>query len=522
VTVRTRFAPSPTGYLHIGGVRTALFNWLFTRRHGGQLLLRIDDTDQQRNVEAALAPILHGFKWLGIDWDEGPDIGGPHAPYYQSQRSSHYQAAVDKLLAAGHAYHDYARPEEIAAERETAEREKRAFLYSRRWMAETANDRVRFENEGRRAVVRLKMPRAGTLVIDDQIRGRVEFDWAREQDHVIQRTDGTCLYHLASVVDDHDFEITHVIRAEEHLSNTPRQIFILESLCYERPVYAHLPYVAEPGSKTKLSKRKLDKYLKNRDFAQIYEHGRAIAAALGLAPSAETFNPVIVDFYEQVGYLPDAIVNYLALLGWSLDDRTEFFTRQAMIDNFSLERVNKAPASFDPKKLWSFQDHYMQELSIDERLRMTLPYLERAGVIVASASDADRARLRQVIQAAGDRIKVAGDILDFEDFFLPDDRLKYDEAAFEKQLRDDEAAARLARFRDRLAAAEAFDPPALEALLQKFVADEGIGVGRIIHAIRVAVTGKAVGFGLFETLSILGRDASTTRIDQATARREAK
>ena len=193
-------------------------------------------------------------------------------------------------------------------------------------MAETANDRVRFENEGRSAVVRLKMPRAGTLVIDDQVRGQVEFDWAREQDHVIQRTDGTCLYHLASVVDDHDFEISHVIRAEEHLSNTPRQIFILESLGYERPVYAHLPYVAEPGSKTKLSKRKLDKYLKNRDFAQIYEHGRAIAAALGLQPSAETFNPVIVDFYEQVGYLPDAIVNYLTLLGWSLDERTEFFS----------------------------------------------------------------------------------------------------------------------------------------------------------------------------------------------------
>jgi len=284
-------------------------------------------------------------------------------------------------------------------------------------------------------------------------------------------------------------------------------------------VYAHLPYVAEPGTKTKLSKRKLDKYLKNRDFAQIYEHGRAIATALGLAPSAETLNPVIVDFYEQVGYLPDAIVNYLVLLGWSLDERTEFFTRQAMIDNFSLERVTKAPASFDPKKLWSFQDHYMQELSVDEKLSMTLPYLERAGVVAAPASEAARARLRQVIHAAGDRIKVAGDILDFDDFFLPDDRLRYDEAAFEKQLRDAETAARLARFRERLAAAEVFDPPALEALLQTFVTDEGVGVGKIIHAIRVAVTGKSVGFGLFETLAILGREASTARIDQALARR---
>jgi glutamyl-tRNA synthetase len=522
VTVRTRFAPSPTGYLHIGGVRTALFNWLYTRRHGGQFLLRIDDTDQQRNVEAALAPILHGFQWLGIDWDEGPDIGGPHAPYYQSQRLANYQAAADRLLATGHAYYDYARPEEIAAERETAEREKRPFLYSRQWMAETAADRVRFENEGRSAVVRLKMPRAGKLVIDDKIRGQVEFEWAREQDHVIQRTDGTCLYHLASVVDDHDFEITHVIRAEEHLSNTPRQIFILESLGYPRPVYAHLPYVAEPGSKTKLSKRKLDKYLKNRDFAQVYEHGRAIATALGLAPSAETFNPVIVDFYEQVGYLPDAIINYLVLLGWSLDERTEFFTRQQMIDNFSLERVNRAPASFDPKKLWAFQDHYMQELPVERKAELMLPYLEKAGIVTAPASAAVQERLRQVIAAAGDRLKVAGDILDFAAFFIRDERLEYDEAAFEKQLRDDEAAARLGRFRERLASAEAFDAAAVEQALQKFLADEQIQAGKIIHAIRVAATGKTVGFGLFETLATLGRDSSLARIDRALARRTEK
>jgi glutamyl-tRNA synthetase len=321
------------------------------------------------------------------------------------------------------------------------------------------------------------------------------------------------------VVDDHDFDITHVIRAEEHLSNTPRQIFILESLGYPRPVYAHLPYVAEPGSKTKLSKRKLDKYLKNRDFAQVNEHGRAIAAALGLTTAAETFNPVIVDFYEQVGYLPDAIINYLVLLGWSLDERTEFFTRQQMIDNFSLERVNKAPASFDPKKLWSFQDHYMQELSVDKKLDMTLPYLLRAGVIATPATAENRARLRQVIEAAGDRIKVAGDILDFEDFFRADDQLAYDEVGFEKQLRDDETAARLGRFRTHLAAAPAFDPTALETLLQAFVTEEGIGVGRIIHAIRLAATGKTVGFGLFETLAILGREASIARIDRALAQR---
>ena len=255
--VRTRFAPSPTGYLHIGGVRTALFNWLFARRHGGQFLLRIDDTDQQRNVEQALAPILHGFRWLGIDWDEGPEVGGPFAPYYQSQRRERYQAAIDKLLADGKAYRDYATTEEIQAERAAAEAEKRPLIYSRRWMADTADAQRRFEAEGRKGVVRLNMPHDGTLVIHDLIRGDVEFQWVREQDHVIQRADGTPLYNLATVVDDFDFQISHVIRAEEHLSNTPRQIFIAQSLGYPLPEYAHVPFVAEPGSRNKLSKRKL-------------------------------------------------------------------------------------------------------------------------------------------------------------------------------------------------------------------------------------------------------------------------
>jgi len=517
--VRTRFAPSPTGYLHIGGVRTALFNWLFSRKHGGQFLLRIDDTDQERNVEAALAPILHGFRWLGIDWDEGPEVGGPHEPYYQSQRLPRYQQAVAQLLERGLAYRDYGTAEELQAERQAAQDAKRDFVYSRRFMAETAADAARWEKEGRLAVVRLKMPREGKLVIDDLIRGQVEFDWAREQDHVIQRNDGTCLYHLASVVDDYDFEITHVIRAEEHLSNTPRQIFIAQSLGYALPQYAHLPYVAEPGSKNKLSKRKLDKYLKNKDFADIAQHGDAIARAIGLAPSAETFNPVIVDFYEQVGYLPDAIINYLVLLGWSLDDRTEFLTRQQMIDNFSLERVNKAPASFDPKKLWAFQDHYMQELPAKRKTAMVLPYLQRAG-LAAKPTECDIGpKLTRIVEAAGDRIKVAGDILDYADLFIDDSRLAYDEKAFDKRVRKPaEAAGLLAKFKGELAQAETFDPASLEKLLHDFVQREGIEVGQIIHALRVAVTGKAVGFGLFDTLAILGRERCVARIEQALTR----
>ena len=517
--VRTRFAPSPTGYLHIGGVRTALFNWLFSRKHGGQFLLRIDDTDQQRNVEAALAPILHGFRWLGIDWDEGPEVGGPHAPYFQSQRSHRYQDAAQKLLAAGLAYRDFATTEEIAAERTAAEAEKRPFLYSRKWMAETDAQAKSFEAQGRQGVVRLKMPREGTLTIPDLVRGDVQFDWAREQDHVVQRADGTCLYHLASVVDDFDFEISHVIRAEEHLSNTPRQIFIAQALGYPLPQYAHLPYVAEPGSKNKLSKRKIAAYLKNPDFKKVYEHGQGIAQGLGLTTSAETFNPVIVDFYEQVGYLPDAIINYLLLLGWSFDDKAEYFTREEMIRDFSLERVGKSASSFDPKKLWSFQDRYMQQVPAKQKVPKLIPYLQQAGLLGKPVDCDVGPVILKIVEAAGDRIKTYGDILGYADFFTADEKLAYDEAAFDKRIRNAPSAVELlTQYRTELAAIEPFEPAPLETFTHAFIAASGKPNSELVHPLRVALTGKGVGLGLFDTLAILGRDRSLRRIELAIAR----
>src|SRR5262245_41782131 len=361
------------------------------------------------------------------------------------------------------------------------------------------------------------MPTEGALVLDDLVRGQVEFEWAREQDHVVQRADGTCLYHLASVVDDHDFEITHVIRAEEHLSNTPRQIFIAQGLGYALPQYAHLPYVAEPGSKNKLSKRKLDKYLKNRDFALVNEHGVAIAKALGLETAGETFNPVIVDFYEQVGYLPDAIINYLVLLGWSLDDRTEFMSRDQMIENFSLQRVTKAPASFDPKKLWAFEDHYMQQLPLKQRVARMLTYLQRAGVVPTPAPCEVGPKLTRIVEAAGDRLKVFGDILAYADFFFQDE-IVYDERAFDKNLRKPGAKELLAQFRDVLSTVEPFELQPLERALEQFVEQQAIKTGDIIHALRVATTGKAVGPGLYDCLAILGKQTCLERIDRALAR----
>lgn len=514
--VRTRFAPSPTGYLHIGGVRTALFNWLLARQAGGQFILRIDDTDQQRNVEAALKPILDGFRWLGIDWDEGPEVGGPHEPYFQSQRGEAYAAAAARLVSSGHAYRDYARPEELQEQRSEAEKAGRTFVYDRQWMAADDAAAARFEAEGRSAVVRLKMPREGQCVIQDRIRGEVRIDWAAEQDHVIQRVDGSCLYHLASVVDDHEFGITHVVRAAEHLPNTPRQIFIAEGLGFALPEYAHLPYVAEPGGTAKLSKRKLDKYLKNRDFAQLLEHGQRISERANLAVDADTFNPVIVDFYREVGFLPDAILNYLLLLGWSLDGSTERFTREEMIEKFSLDRVNKAPASFDPQKMLAFQADWMSELEPKKKVALVLPYLQRAGLVSQPPECEIADKLTRIVTAAGDRIKVAGDILDFDFCFVTADNLKYDAKAFEKRItKPSEAKPLLERFADRVANIEPFAAGAIEAELKQFCEEQDIQIGQIIHALRVATTGQAVGFGMFETLEVLGREQTEARIRRA-------
>jgi glutamyl-tRNA synthetase len=471
-TVRTRFAPSPTGYLHIGGVRTALFNWLFARRHGGQFILRIDDTDKQRNIREALQPILDGFRWLGLDWDEGPDVEGPYAPYFQSARDGQYREAVDRLLATGHAYRDYATAEEIHTERETAQRQKQRFTYSRRWMGDT----------------------------------------------VVQRADGSYLYHLASAVDDHDYRITHVIRAVEHLSNTPRQIFIARALDYDLPVYAHLPYVAAPGSAEKLSKRKLGSYLKQADFKKVYDHGVAIMTALGQPVSDDTFSPVIVNFYRTLGYRPEALVNYLLLLGWSLDERTEMFTLDEMIKHFTLARVNRSAASFDPQKLMAFEERYMQRLDTSERVTAVLPFLQRSGLLSPSPSPTERDRVSRVVEAAGDRLKVAGDIVNYLEFFRDDDAFAYDDKAFDKRVRVAGAPDRLRRFRDELETVASFDAKALETLMHQFIEREATSIGQVIHAVRVAVTGKAVGFGIFDGLAILGREACLVRIDRALAR----
>lgn len=513
MTVRTRFAPSPTGYLHIGGVRTALFNWILARQSGGQFILRIDDTDAQRNQDEALQPILDGFRWLGIDWDEGPEVGGPHAPYFQGQRLEKYQAAAQRLLDAGLAYRDYATTTEMTAEREAAEKSKTDFVYSRTWMATNDQQSAAFEAEGRSYVVRLKMPRDGKCEFKDLVVGDVSVDWSTESDHAIQRADGTCLYHLANVVDDAEFEITHVVRGIEHLSNTPRQIFIARGLGYELPHYAHIPYVAEPGSKKKLSKRKIADYLNNKDFKRLYQSGADVAQRIGIETDPSTFNPVLVDFYKQIGFVPDAIVNYLLLLGWSLDDKTETFSRQEMLQHFSLERVVKSAASFDPQKLLAFQSRYMDDVPLKRKTKLCKGYLERSGV-TADPIDCDHlAMMKDIIDAAGDRLAMAGDILKFDDFFAEDDQLQYDEKAWNKRMvKPDQAGFLIGELYKVLNVHQEFVADSLETAIKGFCDAQGIGIGDIIHALRVAVTGKAAGFGVFATLEILGQERVLNRI----------
>ncbi len=517
-TVRTRFAPSPTGYMHIGGMRTALFNWLWARHNNGQFILRIDDTDQQRNIDAALAPILHAFKWLGLTWDEGPEVGGPYGPYFQSQRGEFYAQAVRQLLASGRAFKDFDPPELVKADREAAQTEKQTYLNIRRSLDLSDTERQRREESGQPHVIRLLVDRNRKVAIDDHIRGHVEWDCSLIADPVICRSDGSPLYNFATVVDDIHLQITHVIRAEEHLTNTAVQFLIYDALGATTPEFAHIPFVAAPGTTKKLSKRDLDKYRNNPQFKKLFDIADQILPRLGLAVS-EALNPVMVSFYEEVGFLPEAVLNGLSRLGWSLDDKTENMSLPFVVEHFTLDRVVKAPAGLDPDKLLAYQEHWMGQLTLEQSVAGCLPYLVRAGLLTEPVSDERRSFVERLIVALGERLKLLGDIVNYDEFFVSDEALVYDEKAFDKRIRKpDDAVPLLQAFRSVLAAAASFDPAALEALLHRFVEERGINIGQIIHALRVAVTGKAAGPGMFDCLALVGRAGCLARIDRAVAR----
>jgi glutamyl-tRNA synthetase len=482
MSVRTRFAPSPTGFLHIGGVRTALFNWLLAQHSGGQFLLRIDDTDQQRHVEDAVRLILDGFRWMGMEFDEGPEVGGPFGPYYQSQRGAHYRKAAEALVASGHVYRDYSTEAERAADKAQADAFKRAYRFRRKPVSDA--DLARFEAEGRPYALRFQVPPGRPVVVKDLIKGDVEQSSDEIGDFVIVRPDGTPLYNFASVVDDIAMKITHVVRAEEHLTNTFSQVLLFEALGAQLPEFAHLPYVAEPGSKKKLSKR--ENYEKLGIYVYLHE-------------------------YREKGYLPEAMLNYLARLGWSYDDSQEIFSRAELIEKFTLDKVNSSPASHDPDKLFWLEGEWMKTLSPERKYAGVLPYLVREGLVTEPVPDATRARIDAVIAALGDRLKVFSDILKLGRYFFTE-TLTHDPDAVKKRLRKDGVPQMLRELDEVLAAAEPFDVPALEKAVHDYAESHGHPMGQVVNPLRVATTGQGVGPGLYETLAILGRETCRARI----------
>ena len=482
MSVRTRFAPSPTGFLHIGGVRTALFNWLLARHHGGQFLLRIDDTDQQRHVEDAVRLILEGFRWMGMDFDEGPEVGGAFGPYYQSQRGEHYKKAAEALIASGHVYRDYSTEAERAADKKEADAFNRAYRFRRKPASDA--DRARFEAEGRPYALRFQVPLGRTVVVPDLIKGNVEQQSDEIGDFVIVRPDGTPLYNFASVVDDITMQITHVVRAEEHLSNTFSQVLLFEALGATLPAFAHVPYVAEPGSKKKLSKR--ENYEKLGIYVYLHE-------------------------YREKGYLPEAMLNYLARLGWSYDDTQEVFSRAELIDKFTLEKVNSSPASHDPDKLFWLQGEWMKTLSPERKYEGVLPYLLKEGLVSEPVPEATRDRVHHVIAALGDRLKVFSDILKLGRYFFTE-TLTYDPDAVKKRLRKDGVPQLLSELDQVLATVEPYDVPTLEKAVHDYAESHGHPMGQVVNPLRVATTGQGVGPGLYDCLAILGREVCRRRI----------
>ncbi len=467
-SVRVRFAPSPTGYLHIGGARTALFNWLFARHHGGAFILRIEDTDRSRSTERAIEQIIESLSWLGLDWDEGP--------YRQTDHLGRYQEVAQRLLDEGKAYKCYCTAEELDAMRKAQLERKETPMYDRRCLRLSEEQRRALEEQGRPAVIRFHSPDAGATVVRDLIRGDVSFENRILDDFIMVRADGIPTYNFAVVVDDHDMEVSHVLRGEDHLPNTPRQIQVFKAFGWELPQYAHLPMILGPD-RSKLSKR----------------HG-----AVG------------VEAYRDEGYLPEAMVNYLALLGWSWDEKTTIFSRDELIEKFSLDRVGKTAAVFDPVKLRWMNGYYIREIPLQELTDRAVPFLERAGY---DLSKVDRSWLEKLLYIGRERMELLADIARLGDFlFKP---VEYDPEAVEKVLRKDGAYEVLSRAHDVLRGLRDFEHGDIEAALRRLVEEMGLKAKEVFQPIRVAITGRTVSPPLFESLELLGQERTIDRIAKA-------
>lgn len=478
--VRVRFAPSPTGYLHIGGARTALFNWLFARHNGGKMVLRIEDTDLERLKEDSVSQIISSMKWLGITWDEGPEVGGEYGPYFQSQRLDGYRKACERLLVEGKAYYCYCTPEELEANREEARKAGIPPRYSGRCKNLTPEEIERFKAEGRKPVVRFKVPTEGTTVVNDIIRGEVTFDNSILDDFVIMKSNGIPTYNFAAVVDDHAMGMTHIIRAEEHLSNTPKQVLIYNALGYDIPEFAHVPMILAPD-RSKLSKR----------------HG---------ATSVE-------EFREQ-GYLPQAIVNYLILLGWSPEGDNEIITLEQAIKEFTLEKVNKSAAIYDTTKLTWLNGIYMRDLPLDEVVKHALPFYIKEGLIPEDYNDQDIKRVKEVAARVREREKTLVDLARASSYFFRFDYV-YEEKGVNKYFKKDGTADILKRGIEALRAVDDFTIENTERAYRKLIEESGIKSGDLFHPTRLAISGRTTGPGLFDIMALLGKEETIKRMEKA-------
>ena len=468
--VVTRFAPSPTGFLHIGGARTALFNWLYAKRFGGTFLLRIEDTDRERSTQAAVDAILDGLKWLGLDWD-GEAIS-------QYERVLRHRQVVEEMLAKGAAYRCYASPQEREEMRQKARLEGMPMRYDGRWRDRDPSEAP----AGVAPVIRLRAAQEGETVIDDKVQGKVTFANKDLDDLVLLRSDGNPTYMLAVVVDDHDMGVTHVIRGDDHLTNAARQTQIYQALGWDVPVWAHIPLIHGPDG-AKLSKR----------------HG-----ALG------------VEAYRGMGYLPAALRNYLVRLGWSLGDK-EFFTADELIAAFDLDGVGRSPSRFDFAKLENMNGHFIRATGDDELFRAlidTLPYLPGGRDIVAKLDEAKRTQLRAAVPGLKERAKTLVELIDGAGFLFAPRPLPMDEKAHDILLKG--GRARLAALLPRLAAASEWTGPALEAVVRAYADEAGAKLGSVAQPLRAALTGRSTSPGIFDVLIVLGREESLGRIaDQA-------
>jgi glutamyl-tRNA synthetase len=464
--VVTRFAPSPTGFLHIGGARTALFNWLYAKHTGGKMLLRIEDTDRERSTDAAIAAILDGLKWLALHWDG--------EPLYQFSRAARHREVAEELVAAGKAYRAYETPEELNDMRAKARAEGKSPRYTGRWRdADPSEAPV-----GAPSVVRIKSPIEGETVVEDRVQGRVAFPNADLDDFIILRSDGTPTYMHAVVVDDHDMGVTHIIRGDDHLTNAGRQKILFDALGWELPVMAHIPLI-HGSDGAKLSKR----------------HG-----ALG------------VDAYRAMGYLPEAMRNYLVRLGWSHGD-DEIMSTGQMIEWFDIDAINRGAARFDFAKLESVNAHYLRARSDEELVNLLvgeLPHLAGGEAFEVRLDEARRRQLGQAMPLLKERAKSLVDLVNGAHFIVAERPLPLDETA--EKLLDTEARKLLASVVPVLAAAAEWSAPALETAVKAHAEKEGLKLGKLAQPLRAALTGRATSPGIFDVLAILGRDESLARI----------